>query len=232
MNLYLIRSAGIVFVSMAFACPDTGAQDKEDIESRVAVCIACHGRIGSAGSAYYPRLSGKPATYLYNQLASFRDGRRQDSDMTWLVRNMSDAYLLEISDYFSRVNLPYPPTSSTSDATSAVLEKGRKLVTEGDSSRGIPACVNCHGTTLTGVLPSIPPLIGLPRIYLSSQLGSWLVRERKALSPDCMAEVGSRLDAADINAISSWVSTRPIPTDTRPAPAAPGPLPLPCAGMG
>lgn len=222
----------ILALSICAFSNEACAQDQRDIESRVAVCIACHGRVGSAGSTYYPRLSGKPSGYLFNQLVSFRDGRRLHSDMTWLVRNLSDGYLLEIADYFSKVELPYPEASLSTDASLAALEQGRKLVVEGDASRGIPACVRCHGPALTGVQPAIPPLIGLPRIYLSSQLGSWLILERRALEPDCMAQVGRKLNASDINAVASWISTRPIPADTAPARSPPQPLPLRCGGMG
>ena len=45
---------------------------------RVRACTACHGKEGRATSdGYYPRIAGKPAGYLYNQLVNFRDGRRQ-----------------------------------------------------------------------------------------------------------------------------------------------------------
>jgi cytochrome c553 len=121
------------------AVPDTIAQ-------RVAACIACHGREGAIGNAaYYPRLAGKPAGYLFNQLASFRDGRRFNSDMTHLVRHLGDDYLREMAAYFAGLDLPYPSVPATSDAAVATLARGRALALEGDAARGIPACVQCHG---------------------------------------------------------------------------------------
>lgn len=204
----------------------------DGIALRVAACIACHGREGATGnSAFYPRLAGKPAGYLFNQLESFRDGRRTNADMTHLVQHMSDAYLQEIAAYFAGLALPYPAVSPVSDASPATLARGRRLVLEGDGRRGIPACTQCHGAALTGVQPGIPALVGLPRLYLSSQLGAWINDDRHARAPDCMAEVGRRLDAADINAAASWLAIQPVPADSRPLARLPAPLPMKCGSM-
>jgi len=203
--------------------PDTMAQ-------RMAACIACHGREGAATNAgYFPRLAGKPAGYLYNQLLSFRDGRRFQSDMTHLVAHLSDAYLREIAEYFAGLDLPYPRVPTTTDASPDTLARGRMLALEGDAARGIPACVQCHGAQLTGVLPAIPGLLGLPRLYLASQMGAWLTDTRHAPAPDCMAEVGRRLSNADIHAVASWLAIQPMPADPRPTASLPAPLPMRCS---
>ena len=215
------------FASFAQAAPPDAR-----IETRVAVCIACHGREGAASStAYFPRLAGKPAGYLFNQLVSFRDGRRFNSDMVHLVQHLPDAYLREMAEYFAALDLPYPKVSGRTDASAATLARGQLLVRDGDAARGIPACVQCHGASLTGVQPGVPALVGLPRLYLSSQLGAWLTNERHALAPDCMAEVGRKLDTADINAVASWLALQPVPADARPLAALPAPPSLPCSAM-
>ena len=202
------------------------------IEQRVAACIACHGREGATTNAgYFPRLSGKPAGYLFNQLRSFRDGRRFNADMTYMVQHLSDAYLMEMAEYFAGLDLPYPPVSPSSDATPAQMARGRQLALEGDAARRIPACVQCHGAALTGVQPAIPGLLGLPRLYVSSQLGAWLTSERHALAPDCMAEIGRRMTTADINAVASWLAVQPMPADPKPVSSLPAPLPIACGGM-
>lgn len=212
------------------ATSSTGVPDT--LEQRVAACIACHGREAAAANAdYFPRLSGKPATYLFNQLMSFRDGRRSNPDMNYMVQHLSDGYLREIAEYFAALELPYPPAATRSDATPDMLARGKTLVFEGDTRRGIPACAQCHGSALTGVLPGIPALVGLPRLYLSSQLGAWLSDERHALAPDCMALVGRKLDNRDITAVASWLALQPVPADPKPAAAPPGPMPMACSAM-
>ena len=108
-----------------------------------------------------------------------------------------------------------------SRASKAVLERGRQLVREGDASRQVPACAACHGQQLTGVLPHVPGLLGLPRDYLNAQLGAWRTGKRRAHAPDCMATVAKALDIQDIEAVSSWLAAQPMPADSRPVAAAP-----------
>ena len=214
------------------AAPPATAGVPDTIEQRVAACIACHGREGATTNAgYFPRLAGKPAGYLFNQLVSFRDGRRFNADMTYMVQHLSDAYLHEMADYFAGLTLPYPPISAQSDATPEVLQRGKTLALEGDAERRLPACVQCHGAALTGVLPATPGLLGLPRLYLASQLGAWLTNERHAAVPDCMAEVGRRMWTSDVNAVASWLATQPMPANTKPAASLPAPMPINCGGM-
>jgi cytochrome c553 len=228
--LLLLLGQGIA--AIAATPPAPAPSSRGDIERRVAACIACHGREGATTNAgYFPRLSGKPAGYLFNQLRSFRDGRRFNTDMTYMVQHLSDAYLMEMAEYFAGLDLPYPPVSPASDAPPAQLARGRQLALEGDAARRIPACVECHGAALTGVQPAIPGLLGLPRLYVSSQLGAWLTSERHALAPDCMADIGRRMTTADINAVASWLAVQPMPADPKPASSLPAALPMSCGGM-
>ncbi|MBT2326014.1 c-type cytochrome [Variovorax paradoxus] len=227
----LFAAWGLATLAPAAAATPTRVPDT--IEQRAAACIACHGREGASTNAgYFPRLAGKPEGYLYNQLLSFRDGRRHNSDMVHMVRHLSDAYLREMAHYFAGLDLPYPRPATTSDASQQTLQRGKALVFQGDAARGIPACAQCHGQALTGVQPGIPALVGLPRLYIASQLGDWLSAGRHALPPDCMAEVGRKLTTADVNAVAAWLALQPMPADPKPAAALPGPLPMPCSAMG
>src|SRR5258705_9119665 len=81
-----------------FAAPTT---PPDTMEQRMKACIACHGTQGKATrDGYYPRIAGKPAGYLYNQLVNFRDGRRHYPSMVYMVGHLPDAYLKEIAHYF------------------------------------------------------------------------------------------------------------------------------------
>jgi len=220
-------------LALALAGMSTWAAIVPDtIEQRAAACIACHGREGSSGnSGYFPRLAGKPAGYIFNQLQSFRDGRRFHSDMVYMTRHLSDAYMREMAEYFAGLDLPYPRANPATDATTQVLAHGQALALKGDAARGIPACVACHGSALMGVQPGVPPLLGLPRLYIASQLGAWLTNDRHALPPDCMTDVGRKLNSVDINAVASWLATQPVPARTKAAATPPVPLPMKCSAM-
>ena len=210
--------AGATVATAAAPFEDTMAQ-------RTLACTACHGPQGRAApDGYYPRLAGKPAGYLYNQLLNFREGRRHYGLMTQLIDPLSNAYLLEIAQYFSSLDVPYPPPLP-SQAPAAVLRLGQQLVTQGDASRQIPACLQCHGLAMTGVVPNVPGLLGLPRDYLNAQLGAWKAGQRNAHAPDCMKAIVARLSLDDINAVASWVAAQPLPANTRPAMAFPAGAP-------
>lgn len=201
---------------------------QDTIAQRTLACTACHGREGRAGpDGYYPRIAGKPAGYLFHQLLNFRDGRRHYGLMQHMVDRLSDDYLLDIARYFSALDLPYPAPLPTS-AAPAVLARGEQLVRHGDPALRIPACVECHGSRLTGTLPAVPGLLGLPIDYLNAQLGAWRTGERAALSPDCMATIAERLGPADVTAVASWLAAQPLPADSHPAQKPAAPLPLEC----
>lgn len=194
---------------------------EDSMAQRTLACTACHGPLGRAASdGYYPRIAGKPAGYLYNQLLNFRDGRRHYGLMTELTAPLSDAYLLEIARYFSALDLPYPPPQPA-QAAPAVLRRGEQLVRQGEPARGLPACVQCHGEAMTGVLPAVPGLLGLPRDYIQAQLGAWRAGQRQAHAPDCMRQVAQQLSGDEVTAVASWLAAQPLPTNTHPARQAP-----------
>lgn len=198
---------------------------EDTIAQRTQACTACHGKEGRAASdGYYPRIAGKPAGYLYNQLLNFREGRRHYGLMAQMVDPLSDAYLMEIAQYFSQLDLPYP-APQPANVTAEVLRRGQVLVQQGDAARNVPACVQCHGTALTGVAPNTPGLLGLPRDYLNAQLGAWRTGQRRAHAPDCMGTVARQLSPDEVNAAASWLAAQPLPANTHPATKLPALLP-------
>lgn len=204
--------------------PDTLAQ-------RALACTGCHGRSGRAApDGYYPRLAGKPAGYLYNQLLNFRDGRRDYGLMSELIAPLSDAYLRELAGHFASLDLPYPPPQAPS-IPAAELARAEQLVRHGDAARRLPACTACHGERLTGTQPAVPGLLGLSRDYLNGQLGAWRSGQRRALAPDCMAQIAKALTPAEIHAVTQLLAGQPVPADAHPAPALPAPAPMRCGGV-
>lgn len=200
----------------------------DTMAQRMVACTVCHGAQGVATpDGYYPRIAGKPADYLYQQLQNFRAGRRQNAAMAELIGPLSDDYLREMAAYFSSLKLPYPaparPTASASE-----LRRGEQLVRQGDATLGVPACAQCHGERLSGRQPNLPGLVGLSREYLAAQMGAWRTGLRRAQSPDCMAEVARRLSHEDVAAVAHWIAQWPAQADMAPEPPARQPLPLAC----
>ena len=223
----------LAFITLEIIAPGARAADApvvaDTIAQRVAACTPCHGAQGrSIGGAYFPRIAGKPAGYLFNQLVNFREGRRGDSTMTWMVRNLPDAYLREIANHFAAQH-PSLPASPQPQVSAATLERGRLLALSGSRSREVPACVQCHGRTLTGMLPAVPGLAGLPRDYLNAQFGAWRNATRSTGAPDCMAQIAKRLEPDDISAVTAWIASQPLPPDDAPELMPLQGLPMQCA---
>ncbi|MGH8727981.1 MAG: c-type cytochrome [Burkholderiales bacterium] len=224
--VFMVLAAGIPRLHAAEAgkVPDT-------IEQRVKACAICHGEQGEGiqKTEYYPRLAGKPAGYLYNQLINFREKRREAPIMTYMVAYLSDEYLREIAEYYSKLSPPYPPPAA--GASTVALADGEALVTNGDPSRGIPACVACHGKELTGMMPAVPGIAGLSAHYIGAQLGAWRNGTRQAKEPDCMAQIALRLAPGDISAVGAWLAARSVSPTMAPAAANSLKLPLECGSV-
>ena len=201
------------------------------LAQRLQPCTACHGAEGRASrEGYLPRIAGKPAGYLYQQLLNFRDGRRPNATMAAFLAHQTDAYLREMAEHFAALDLPHPAPPRTV-ADPAVLARGQLLVQTGDPARQLPACTACHGRTLAGVQPAVPGLLGLPRDYLIAQLGAWQTGGRRAVAPDCMAEIARRLGPGDASAAATWLAAQAVPAQHRPEPAASTATPLHCGSF-
>lgn len=199
--------------------------------ARVEACTPCHGNKGEGTSdVYFPRLAGKPAGYLYNQLMAFRNGRRKYPPMNYLLEFLSDPYLKEMADYFASQHPPLPQPVP-SDASGDVLKRGEALVTRGDAEAQVPACASCHGPALTGMAPGIPGLLGLRPNYVSAQLGGWRYGTRTATAPDCMQLVAARLTEADVTAVAAYLATRTAPDNPAPAEKGSYILPFSCGSQ-
>ncbi len=228
MKLVFVRG---VFLASCLSLLSAVASAEEayppDMADRVQACTPCHGEQGKGtNDPYFPRLAGKPAGYLYNQLEAFKSGRRKYPPMNYLLAFLTDDYLRQFAAYFADQR-PALPEKPPTDASAAVLDHGHALVTQGDLDRSIPACVSCHGGSLTGQEPGIPGLLGLRASYISAQLGGWRYGTRTATAPDCMQLVAGRLTEDDVRAVAAYLANQAQPAD--PAPSAAGSYSLPFA---
>ena len=144
------RCQRIVIQVALIALPFTAAQSQQaerapdTMAARVLACATCHGAEGEGTSDdYFPRLAGKPAGYLYNQLIAFKDARRRYPPMNYLLEFLPNAYLKEIAEHFASLRPPFP-APAVPVVSNDILARGESLVTHGDPQRGLPACAGCH----------------------------------------------------------------------------------------
>lgn len=222
----LSLSVSLLASRVDFARADEHPPDT--VAARLQACAACHGDQGQGtDNDYFPRLAGKPAGYLFNQLLAFKQGRRRYPPMNYLLQYQSDDYLHEMAAYFTAERPPPspPPIPTVSEA---ILARGKSLVTKGDPATGVPPCASCHGPSFTGMEPAIPGLVGLHASYISAQLGAFRYGTRTAIEPDCMQVVAALLTEADVTAAATYLSSLPVPTDPSPVTQGSLPMPLPC----
>jgi cytochrome c553 len=203
----------------------------DTMEARVQGCTTCHGQSGQGTlNGYFPRIAGKPAGYLYNQLIAFRDGSRRYPPMNYLLAYLPDTYLKEMAEHYAKLRPPFGPNEILR-VDASVVAHGQAIATKGDAGRGIPACTTCHGTGLTGMEPGIPGLVGLRPTYIAAQLTRWRVGERHAAEPDCMKRIASRMSEGDIAAVAAWLAQQKPPRDSSPESSNLVRMPLACGSQ-
>lgn len=224
-------AALLLTTHIAWAAAQPTPRFEDNLAQRVQACASCHGQQGRAGpDGYYPRIAGKPAGYLYNQLKHFQTGQRKHALMARMVDPLSDAYMWEIAQHFASLDLPHA-AALPARAQAAVLQRGEQLALRGDEARQVPACTACHGAALTGAQPATPGLLGLPPDYINAQLGAWHNGARKARTPDCMATIARRLPVSDVAAVSAWLAAQPVPPSSAPITSTGTRAPMECGSF-
>jgi cytochrome c553 len=233
-----VLRATLALAGCAFALA-AAAQDEaipafktlDSMEARVQGCTTCHGQSGQGTrNGYFPRIAGKPARYLYNQLVAFRDGTRRYPPMNYLLAYLPDSYLKEIAEHYAKLRPPFGPNELL-PVDAATIERGQTLAIRGDPAKSIPACTTCHGSGLTGMEPGIPGLVGLRPTYVVAQLTRWRVGERHAADPDCMQRIATRMSEGDIAAVAAWLAQQKPPRDPSPESSNLVRMPLACGSQ-
>lgn len=126
--------------------------------------------------------------------------------MQAVTKNLSDAEIKALADYFSTL---HPPFTQSTVALSAVQRaRGQQLVTVGDWRHGVPACSRCHGPDLGGVAPVIPALAGQSHQYMTATLQHFQrLNGRPGYFPRVlMSHVSTGLSDADIEAVTGYIA--------------------------
>lgn len=195
-------------VIAAISSPAIAEGNAEAGKTKIIVCSACHGMDGNSMIDMYPKIAGQHATYLQKQLHDFRsaaqtggkDGR-MDPIMSGMAMPLSDQDILDISAYFSSQAIQEAEAKD-------VPELGAKLYKGGDVSRGITACMACHGPDGKGAeLAGFPTLAGQHANYIKIQLTKFREAGRHNDLNGMMQDVAKKLNDSDIDALSKYLSS-------------------------
>ncbi|HEX7339788.1 MAG TPA: c-type cytochrome [Rhodanobacteraceae bacterium] len=171
-------------------------------KTKAAVCGACHGIDGNSASPTFPKLAGQNEHYIVEQLENFKSGRRKNPIMAGMAAPLSETDMHDIAAYFSR------QTIKPGVADEKLAKAGGALFREGDATRGIPACMSCHGPDGRGNPGAPYPQIGGQHAqYVEQVLTAWKNGDTWGTSKHAMImpSIAKKLTKQDIVDVASYL---------------------------
>lgn len=196
----LCLTLGTTFIASAEGDPEAG-------KAKAVACGACHGPDGNSAIELNPKLAGQHAGYLVKQLKEFQlaaqtggaEGRN-NAVMNGMAMPLTEQDRLDIAAYYSSQEAQLGTTPED------VVEAGAKLYRGGDVSRGITACIACHGPRGNGgSLSGFPDISGQHAAYLKAQLESFRSGQRANDMNGMMRDIAMKLTDADIDLLSKYL---------------------------
>ena len=134
------------------------AADPEAGRRKAEPCAKCHGPDGHATVPGTPSLAGQPAYFTHWQLLKYRDGRRQDPQMSPFAANLTDEDMGDLAAFYAAQS----PRRRDSNVDPVKARAGEPLATQHH-------CTSCHTPALTGQ-QQVPLLAGQDLTYLQKLL--------------------------------------------------------------
>lgn len=180
----------------------SGKQSMNIIPPAAQLCVSCHGAEGEGIEPLGPRLAGLSKEYISIQLQHFQAGVRQNTTMMPMAMTLQGDGIEQVARYFSAK--PANDVKPVIRGEQVVFnDDSARLAYQGDWSRGLPACVTCHGpSALGGGL--FPRLAGQQASYIKTQLLAWQSGTRKGDVDGMMASVANKLTAAEVDALANY----------------------------
>jgi cytochrome c553 len=190
MNNAILTAVGLL---IALVTADVQAQADAAVKDKVQACAACHGPTGNSTDPQYPILAGQTARYIYLELKDFKEGRRQDPQMSPEAANLTSAEMLAVADFYSKQK----STPNGFNADGAKAAAGAKKADE-------VLCTMCHSGGFSGQ-NEIPRVAGQHYAYIKKQLSDFKAR-RRTNDAGNMTSVASTLSDADIENLAQYIA--------------------------
>ena len=185
------------------------------IESKVAMCIGCHGIRGYQASFpeihKVPMISGQGGKYIIAALNAYKKGERKHPTMRAIAASLTDQDMAEIAAYYEQHGkdaTPLPDQAAPAAAdVAALLTKG--------------ACVSCHGTNFNKPIDgSYPKLAGQHADYLYVALKAYQTEGNPQVGRGNAIMVGQvkPFSHIELKAIANYIAT--LPSDLHTVPQA------------
>lgn len=185
--------------------------------TKAGTCAACHGLDGNPTDPQYPRLAGQSERYIAHQIALFKTGER-NTGMSAVMKPFADALTeqdaRDVGAYFATQKSGASVADDTVIASGPNKDKkffevGQQLFLSGDSKRGIPSCMACHGPGGAGNPgPAYPHIAGQQATYSKRRLEEYRAGTTTQKDPhlfNIMATVAKNLTDEEIGSLSSYL---------------------------
>ncbi len=96
---HLVGLTSILLLSLSSVVVYAG--DAEAGKAKSVTCAACHGGEGISPTGTWPNLAGQKEEYLAAQMKAFRDGARDNAQMSPMVANLSDEDIANLAAYYA-----------------------------------------------------------------------------------------------------------------------------------
>ncbi|ORU89995.1 MAG: cytochrome C [Cycloclasticus sp. symbiont of Poecilosclerida sp. M] len=191
----------VVFVGVFHSVNAIAEGDIDAGRGKAAVCAGCHGPQGNSTNPIWPKLAAQHAFYIIKELQDFKDKKRADSTMQQMAKGLSDKDMEDIAAYFAE-GLPTVEVASADK-----VKLGEQLYRGGNSEKGVPACIACHGPSGAGSAPAKFPRIGGQHAkYLVKALKDFKIEKRDNDHQAMMRDIAGRMSNKEIEAVSSYIS--------------------------
>lgn len=213
---FLCISLAVCAQEPDYSLLESASAENGKILSNDERCQECHGVDGNIHAnneaGKIPKLAGQHPAYLLKQFNDFRSGARHHDFMAMMARTVDDE---TAADIFAH----YAAQPVMQGGGSEVNPVGKKLYIEGDNTRQIQACANCHGADGRGLAPNhpspvaeldlefIPVIGGQDWHYLDQQLRDWRNGERTNSSDGIMNKITANLRDDEIKALTDYISS-------------------------
>jgi cytochrome c553 len=190
----LLRLTALLVALLATGSAAASAADVEAGRRKSAPCAACHGPDGNATAPGTPSIAGQPAFFTHWQLIKYRDGRRQDQQMSPFAQNLTDADMEDLAAFYAA----QVPRARGSIVDPAKVTAGRPLADRYH-------CTSCHTPALTGQ-QQVPLLAGQDLAYLQKLLRGF--RNGTASDLDGTMTMAARpLSVEEVEALAHYLAS-------------------------
>jgi len=230
-------NAPVVTAPLEIDLSKTTWGDAKAGQTKASACAACHGADGNPSDPQYPRIAGQSERYTSHQIALIASGQRGGTAVAMVpfVKDLTPQDMRDIGAYFATQKAGAGLADDTVIADGAYkgmkfFEVGQQLYRGGDASRGIPACMACHGPSGAGNPgPAYPHLGGQRQDYAARRLQEYRTGTTTEKNPalfNIMAQVANKLTDQEIQALGTYLQGLHNRADDAAASGAPTAAPV------